>query len=127
MEFGKLRRDNFRNIRCLENTCRSCTANPIIFVGFDRTYKGLRQKVKPLISFGTLSTILVLKGALNPNFVNLTINREKFCSRNVLVLFLNLLLLKSCKRILLLHSFQSPLRNAESSLSFKNQILQLDF
>jgi len=34
------------------------------------------------------------KGALNPNFLNLIINRENFGSRNVLVLFLNLLLLK---------------------------------
>jgi len=38
-----------------------------------------------------------LKGALNPNFLNLTINKEKFCSRNDLVSFLNLLELKSCK------------------------------
>jgi len=40
-----------------------------------------------------------IKGALNPIFLNLTINREKFwLHRNVLVPFLNLLLLKSCKR-----------------------------
>jgi len=35
------------------------------------------------------------KGALNPNFLNLTINREKkICSRYVLVPFFHLLLLK---------------------------------
>jgi len=28
-----------------------------------------------------------LKGVLNPNFLNLTMNREKLCSRYVLVLF----------------------------------------
>jgi len=35
-----------------------------------------------------------LKGEQNPNFLNLTINREKFDFRKVLVPFLNLLLLK---------------------------------
>jgi len=38
-----------------------------------------------------------LKGALNPNFLNLTIENN-FVSRNILVLFLDLLLLKSYKR-----------------------------
>jgi len=39
-----------------------------------------------------------IKGALNLNFLNLTINKEKnFGSRNVLVPFVNLLLLKSYK------------------------------
>jgi len=42
-------------------------------------------------------TEFLLKGALNPNFLNLTVNREKFGSRNVLATSLNLLLLKSCK------------------------------
>jgi len=37
------------------------------------------------------------KGALNPNFLNLTIEKN-FGFRNVLVPFLNLLLLKSYKR-----------------------------
>jgi len=41
---------------------------------------------------------LSFKEVLNPNFLNLTINSEKFGSRNVLVSFLNLILLKSCKR-----------------------------
>jgi len=39
-------------------------------------------------------TLPRLKGALNPNFFNLTINIENFCSRNVLVPFLNFLWLE---------------------------------
>jgi len=52
------------------------------------------------VDMGTLklTQFLQIKGALNPNFLNLTINREKICSRYVLVSFLNLILLKSCKR-----------------------------
>jgi len=65
-----------------------------------------------------------LKEALNPNFLNLTVNREKyFSSRNVLIPLLNLLLLKSCKRTLPLTSIPKSI----SLLSFKNKILQLDF
>jgi len=48
-----------------------------------------------------------VKGALNPYFLNLTINREKFGPGNVLVQFLNLLLLKSCKSTLPLTSIPS--------------------
>jgi len=43
-----------------------------------------------------------VKGALNPKFLNLTINREKFLLyRNVLVPFLYLLLLKSVRGLYL--------------------------
>jgi len=55
---------------------------------------------------------LVLKRALNPNFLNLLLIEKNFGFRYVLVPFLNLLLLKS---------------KAESLLSFKNQVLQMDF
>jgi len=66
-----------------------------------------------------------LKGALNPNFLNLTMSIEKdFGFRNVLVPFLNLLLLKSCTRTS--HPFQNPLRK-QSHRSVLNQILQLDY
>jgi len=68
-----------------------------------------------------------IKGALNPNFLNLTMNRENFGSRNVLVQFLNLLLLKSCKSTLPLTSIPKSSLEAESLLSFENQMLQLDF
>jgi len=45
-----------------------------------------------------------IKGELNLNFLKLAINRENCGSRNVLIPFLNLLLLKSCKRTLPLTS-----------------------
>jgi len=69
----------------------------------------------------------IIKEALNPNFLNLTINRENFGSRNVLVPFLNLLLLKSCKSTSPLTSIPKSSWEAESLLSFNNQILQLIF
>jgi len=42
----------------------------------------------------------IVKGALNPNFLNLTKIEKIFGFRNVLVPFLNFLLLKSYKRSL---------------------------
>jgi len=68
----------------------------------------------------------MLKGALNPNFLNLT-NGEKFGSRNVLDPFLKLLLLKSYTMTSPLTSIPKSSKEMESSLRFKNQILQLDF
>jgi len=58
------------------------------------TRKQKRLAGKPWLTKGILISI---KGALNHNFLNLTIEK-KFGSRNVLIPFLNLLLLKSCKR-----------------------------
>jgi len=45
--------------------------------------------VTTLLFYYVISITLI--GALNPNFLNLIINREKFSSRNVLVPFLILL------------------------------------
>jgi len=50
-----------------------------------------RHEIVPLVQEG------MLKGALNPNFLNFSIVEKNFGSRNVLVTFLNLLLLRSCK------------------------------
>jgi len=66
-----------------------------------------------------------LKGVLKPNFINLTINSENFGSRNVLVPFLNLLLLKSCKSTLPLTSIPKVLLGSRVLLSFKNHICRL--
>jgi len=44
--------------------------------------------------YDSLYIQFLLKGALNPKFLNLSKNREIFVSRNALVSFINLLLLK---------------------------------
>jgi len=51
---------------------------------------------------------------------------KNFGSKNVLVTFLNLLLLKSYKSTSPLTSIPKSSLEAESSLSFKNQGIQLD-
>jgi len=67
-----------------------------------------------------------LKGALNPNFLNLTIEK-KFGSKNVLVSFLNLLLLLKSYEDFTFNIHSKVLLESGVSLSFKNQSLQLDF
>jgi len=57
---------------------------------------------------------------LNPNFLNLTI--KIFALDTFLSHFLTFFCKKVARELHLLHPFQSPLRNAESLLSFKNQI-----
>jgi len=70
----------------------------------------------------------IFKGALNPKFLKFVYKQRKnFGSRNVLVPVLNLLLLKSCKSISPLKFIPKSSEEAESSLSFKNQRLQVDF
>jgi len=60
---------------------------------FETLYLPIPDGIYPFLE----KEFFLIKRTLNPNFVNLTINREKCCSRNGLALFGNLLLLKSCK------------------------------